>query len=114
MNGRIEDIVKQLDGIGTSLSIPTKDGRITSLADGLAKAVQKYLHAKKAAGLESLLLGKTDLSKIQQGLRTIPAVANSSPADSATRGYRVKCACGGDLAFEEGCVKCHSCGYAEC
>lgn len=114
VNGRIEDIVKQLDGIGTSMSIPTKDGRIASLADGLAKAVQKYIQAKKAAGLESLLLGQTDLSMIQQGLKTIPAVAAGGSSDSVTRGYRVKCVCGGDLVFEEGCVKCHSCGHAEC
>jgi ribonucleoside-diphosphate reductase alpha chain len=114
VNGSLEDIVKQLDGIGTSLSISTKDGRIASLGDGLAKAVQKFFQAKKAAGLESLLLGRTDLSSIQQGLRTIPAVARPGQADAATRGYRVKCACGGDLAFEEGCVKCHACGHAEC
>jgi ribonucleoside-diphosphate reductase alpha chain len=114
VNGRIEDIVKQLDGIGTSMSIPTKDGRIASLADGLSKAVQKYLQAKKAAGLESLLLGQTDLSKIQEGLKTIPAVSGGGSSDSVTRGYRVKCVCGGDLVFEEGCVKCHSCGHAEC
>jgi len=113
-NGRIDDIVKQLDGIGTSLSIPTKDGRIASLADGLAKAIQKYLQAKRAAGLESLLLGRTDLSKIQQGLKAVPAVAGNAAPDSPARSYRIKCACGGDLVFEEGCVKCHSCGHAEC
>jgi len=22
--------------------------------------------------------------------------------------------CGGQLSFEEGCVKCHSCGFTEC
>jgi ribonucleoside-diphosphate reductase alpha chain len=114
VNGRIEEIVKQLDGIGTSLSIPTKDGRIASLADGLAKAVQKYLQARKAAGLETLLMGKADLSKIQQGLRTATEAPPVIPTDHGARGYRVKCMCGGDLVFEEGCVKCHSCGHAEC
>ena len=106
--------MKQLDGIGTSLSISTKDGRIASLGDGLAKAVQKFFQAKKVAGLESLLLGRTDLAPIQQGLRTVPAIASPARADAVTRGYRVKCSCGGDLVFEEGCVKCHACGHAEC
>lgn len=114
VNGSLEDIVKQLDGIGTSLSISTKDGRIASLGDGLAKAVQKFFQAKKAAGLESLLLGRTDLALIQQGLRTVPAIVSPGRADSVTHGYRVKCSCGGDLVFEEGCVKCHACGHAEC
>ena len=37
-NGSIETAVGQLSGIGSSLSVPTKDGRIMSLADGLATA----------------------------------------------------------------------------
>ena len=40
MGGGMEHLVSQLEGIGSSLSIPTKDGRITSLADGLAKPIQ--------------------------------------------------------------------------
>lgn len=80
LNGALEEVAKQLDSIGTSLSISTKDGRIASLADGLAKALQKYLQAKKVAGLESLLLGKTDLSTIARGLRTLPDARDSRPA----------------------------------
>lgn len=112
LNGSIEEIVRQLDGIGTSLSVSTKDGRVASLADGLAKAVQKYLVAKKVAGLDALLLGKADLSDLGKGLRTLPSSGHRTPSPSS--GYRVKCTCGADLVFEEGCVKCHGCGHAEC
>jgi hypothetical protein len=57
--------VKQLEGIGSSLSVPTKDGRIMSLADGLATALQRYIDAKDAVGLHALLLGgaEPDLAK---------------------------------------------------
>ena len=37
-NGSLETAVSQLSGIGSSLSVPTKDSRIMSLADGLATA----------------------------------------------------------------------------
>src|SRR5687768_3318186 len=56
-NGSLELALKQLEGIGSSLSVSTKDGRIMSLADGLAKALQRYLDAKKQYGLHPLLLG---------------------------------------------------------
>ena len=36
-NGSVQMAVKQLEGIGSSLSVPTADGRIMSLADGLAR-----------------------------------------------------------------------------
>ncbi|MEO6710488.1 MAG: adenosylcobalamin-dependent ribonucleoside-diphosphate reductase, partial [Planctomycetota bacterium] len=61
-NGNLELALKQLEGIGSSLSVPTKDGRIMSLADGLAKALQRYLDAKQQHGLHALLLGTADMS----------------------------------------------------
>jgi len=40
-NGSLKLAIKQLDGIGSSLSVATKEGRIMSLADGLAVALQR-------------------------------------------------------------------------
>ena len=56
-NGSLDLALRQLEGIGSSLSVPTKDGRIMSLADGLAKALLRYLAAKEEHGLHALLLG---------------------------------------------------------
>jgi ribonucleoside-diphosphate reductase alpha chain len=115
VNGSLNDIVAQLDGIGSSLSVPTKDGRIASLADGLAKAIQKYQRAKAVDGLHSLLLGKSDLSGIARGTK-----AEHSPAFACSNGeelndFKIKCPeCCGVMMFEEGCAKCHGCGYSQC
>jgi len=116
-NGRLETALKQLEGIGSSLSVPTKDGRIMSLGDGLAKALQRYLDAKESHGLHCLLLGtapqdleKTDVFNAKEvaGVR-----ANKRPRNVAQ--YKIKCpACSGELAFQEGCVKCHACGFSQC
>jgi hypothetical protein len=64
-NGSLKMAIKQLEGIGSSLSVPTADGRIMSLADGLATALQRYLDEKEKVGLHSLLLGGAapDLSR---------------------------------------------------
>ncbi|MBA4388888.1 MAG: hypothetical protein C0404_12970 [Verrucomicrobia bacterium] len=115
VNGSMDDILSQLEGIGSSLSVPTKDGRISSLPDGLAKAIQKYQRAKAIAGLEPLLLGKVDLSSISMGTKMSQSLKQHPPSDGGLNKFKVKCPeCGGNLVFEESCAKCHSCGYSVC
>ncbi|HQL53162.1 MAG TPA: adenosylcobalamin-dependent ribonucleoside-diphosphate reductase [Phycisphaerae bacterium] len=62
--GGIRPLIKQWEGIGSSLQIPTRSGRIMSLPDGLACAIKKYLRAKERFGLRSLLLGEIDLREL--------------------------------------------------
>jgi ribonucleoside-diphosphate reductase alpha chain len=140
-NGSLKLAIKQLDGIGSSLSVATKEGRIMSLADGLAVALQRYLNAKEQAGLHALLLGgaepdlaRTDFVKREEIAKAMSAsaatAATAAPAPAATEPgamkkaqgtprnvaqYKLKCpACTSVLAFEEGCVKCYSCGFSQC
>ena len=134
-NGSMELALKQLEGIGSSLSVPTRDGRIMSLPDGLAKAIQRYLDAKHQFGLEALLLGRATLDGPTAAAIAAQAPTSSSgspvaatpapaarptpkPSGSAPRNvgaYKLKCpACEGELAFMEGCVKCHGCGFSQC
>ncbi len=171
-NGSLKMAMKQLEGIGSSLSVPTKDGRIMSLADGLATALSRYLAAKEENGLHALLLGtaspnldKTGYYKASEAANAAAAahVANRSaapsgaprtvaPPDAGAPGnvaqsnegaprnvaqsnsgaprnvaqsnsgaprnvaqYKLKCpSCVGILSFEEGCVKCHACGFSQC
>ncbi|MFO0980505.1 MAG: ribonucleotide reductase N-terminal alpha domain-containing protein [Planctomycetota bacterium] len=109
-NGSLKAAVSQLDGIGSSLSVPSKEGRIMSLADGLAEALKKYLHYKDTYGLKALLLGEVDFS-----LAPPEASATRASSPKSAVMYKIKCpACEGVLAFEEGCVKCHSCGFSQC
>ncbi|MGE0482050.1 MAG: adenosylcobalamin-dependent ribonucleoside-diphosphate reductase [Phycisphaerae bacterium] len=62
--GSLRHLIKQWDGIGSSLQIPTRAGRIMSLPHGLACALKKYLRAKEYFGLRALLLGEVDLSAL--------------------------------------------------
>ncbi|MFN0137491.1 MAG: adenosylcobalamin-dependent ribonucleoside-diphosphate reductase [Phycisphaerae bacterium] len=62
--GSIKHVIKQLEGIGSSLQIPTKAGRIMSLGDGLACALKKYMRAKERFGLKPLLLGEIDPAQL--------------------------------------------------
>lgn len=117
-NGSLKMAVKQLEGIGSSLSVPTADGRIMSLADGLATALHRYIAAKEEHGLHSLLLGgatpdmaKTGFHKAPEAIK--PSMPGQQPRNVAQ--YKLKCPiCSSNLSFEEGCVKCHSCGFSQC
>lgn len=109
-NGSLTTAVRQLSGIGSSLSVPTKDGRIMSLADGLATALLRYKRAKDEHGLEALLLGRVDAAALEHHDK--PVERRQTPVG---RQYKVKCpTCAGNLSFEEGCEKCHSCGFSKC
>jgi ribonucleoside-diphosphate reductase alpha chain len=116
--GTLDMALKQLEGIGSSLTVPTRDGRIMSLADGLARALKRYQAAKEEAGLHALLLGGAE-PVAQDSLQPQPRPASKGTAPSKaprnTQGFKVKCpACSANLAFQEGCVKCHSCGFSQC
>lgn len=113
-NGPIELAVHQLEGIGSSLSVPTRDGSVTSLADGLSRAIKTYLRAKERHGLRALLLGEVDPAEIDA-----PVAKDARGGPTASRvsqtAFKVKCPeCKGNLSFEEGCVKCPGCGYSQC
>ncbi|MCZ6596526.1 MAG: vitamin B12-dependent ribonucleotide reductase [Planctomycetota bacterium] len=108
-NGSLQLALRQLEGIGSSLTVPTKDGRIMSLADGLARALHRYLSAKKEYGLEALLLGRVSSEELAA------VGGNSNGARNGATKYKLKCpGCQSVLSFEEGCVKCYGCGYSQC
>ena len=110
-NGSLKLAMKQLSGIGSSLTVPTKDGRIMSLADGLATALDRYMHAKDEHGLHALLLGRAGVDSNPTEKSAI--AASKAPRNSSQ--YKLKCpGCSGILAFEEGCVKCYGCGFSQC
>jgi ribonucleoside-diphosphate reductase alpha chain len=111
LDGDFRTVIDQLEGIGSSLSVPSKDGRIKSLGDGIAQALGKYLAAKEREGLGSLLAGRVKTLDVRDS-------SSVSPDDGSQETlFKIKCPdcdSSGTLAFEEGCLKCHACGYSMC
>jgi ribonucleoside-diphosphate reductase alpha chain len=111
LDGDLRTVIDQLEGIGSSLSVPTKNGRIKSLGDGLAHALRKYVAAKQSDGLDAILSGRVKSLDSSQ-----PSNGSAGTADQEAL-FRIKCPdcdLAGTLAFEEGCLKCHACGYSMC
>ena len=116
--GDLQMALRQLEGIGSSLTVPSRDGRIMSLADGLATALKRYLLAKEACGLRAILLGEVDADAYSHVDEDMPAPPRSKNRKGTGTGgaFKVKCpSCEtGQLSFEEGCCKCPSCGFSQC
>ncbi|MCP4590571.1 MAG: vitamin B12-dependent ribonucleotide reductase [bacterium] len=65
-HGELHHVIAQLKGIGSSLQVSTREGKIMSLGDGLARALARYAHAKMRVGTRALLLGECDWSQVDQ------------------------------------------------
>ncbi|MBS3784437.1 MAG: ribonucleotide-diphosphate reductase subunit alpha, partial [Anaerolineae bacterium] len=89
---RLNQVVRQLQGIGSGRSLGFGRERVRSLPDGVAQVLAEHLGlaepAEKTRGREQLpLFPEGDLC---------PECGQAS------------------LVFEEGCRHCYSCGYSEC
>jgi ribonucleoside-diphosphate reductase alpha chain len=126
IGGSLEDIIEQLEGIGSHMVIPSKDGKVISLADALGKSLHRYHLAKRTYGLSDILTGRINFDELPalkdfeqemapvEGPKIPPKPLIEAAASSANL-YKAKCPeCGGVLSFGEGCVKCPECGYSKC
>ncbi|MDR1830531.1 MAG: vitamin B12-dependent ribonucleotide reductase [Candidatus Fibromonas sp.] len=126
IGGSLEDIIEQLEGIGSHMVIPSKDGKVISLADALGKSLHRYHLAKLTYGLSDILTGRINFDELpalkdfeqemapMEESKTPPKPLIEAAASSANL-YKAKCPeCSGVLSFGEGCVKCPECGYSKC
>jgi len=58
IGGSLDQVVDQLEGIGSNLQVPSKHGTVMSMGDALGKAIRRYLEAKQVHGLEAMLTGE--------------------------------------------------------
>ena len=94
---RLAEIVRQLAGIGGGRPMGFGPNRVLSLPDGLARALAEYL-------------GETP-----EALPLDPEQESSPDGQMLMRIGDLCPECGSAaLVAEEGCRKCHACGYSEC
>ncbi|GAB6183369.1 adenosylcobalamin-dependent ribonucleoside-diphosphate reductase [Thermodesulfovibrio hydrogeniphilus] len=101
-----EQIVKQLKGISCYAPAWTAQGKITSCADAIAKALEAEL---MDSGLLIIAREKTT--------QQLAISQESQPANNRKKNaihYGACPECGGQLSYEEGCATCHSCGFTKC
>ena len=87
---KVREVVEQLRGIGGARSIGFGEARISSLADGIARAMEEHWLKPASNGNSHGNKGGVRLT------------GNLCPK------------CGVPMIREEGCQKCYSCGFSEC
>jgi ribonucleoside-diphosphate reductase alpha chain len=109
-----DEIIGQLEGIRSPRIAWDHQERIYSVPDALAKALKRHL----AGGLQTTLQPPVD-SFDEEALSSADVEKEKEIRDDlellVRQGHNPECPeCGSMLIFEEGCVKCHACGFSEC
>jgi len=118
------EIYRQLRGISSDRPVGLGPNKVLSVPDAIGIAIEKWMQDKH--GIQQELLGGVPAQTAGLPLRDVVA----PDADAATgvgagagalesrvpdRDFIGACPdCGSQLAFIEGCAKCHVCGFSEC
>ena len=105
----IRQVKDQLRGISCDRAVGLGPNKVLSAPDAIGQAIERYLEEKEGVQ-EALPL----MAPVSQGATQAQAAAAPSGSDLLfDMGTCPDCGTG-HLAFEEGCKKCHVCGYSEC
>jgi ribonucleoside-diphosphate reductase alpha chain len=103
--GQVKD---QLRGISCDRAVGLGPNKVLSVPDAIGQAIERYLEEKE--GVQGALpLGVPAAQGSVQPQRS----SVSAGSDLFDMGTCPECGTG-HLAYEEGCKKCHVCGYSEC
>jgi ribonucleoside-diphosphate reductase alpha chain len=110
----LREVYRQLRGISSDRVVGLGPNKVLSVPDAIGIAIEKWMQEKQ--GIQQDLLGGA--------VASAPAPVEAGiPGPEGTAGERAGTAqdfigacpdCGSQLAFIEGCAKCHVCGFSEC
>jgi len=110
----MKEIHRQLRGISSDRVVGLGPTKVMSVPDAIGIAIEKWMQEKQ--GVQQDLLAGT-------GAAAVPARELIASQDGAAvlrardtdQDFIGACPdCGSQLAFIEGCAKCHVCGFSEC
>ena len=113
---RIQEVWRQLAGLGGGRPMGFGSNRVRSLPDGVAQVLAEYIEGRSSRG------GQDGTPNTRELLQSENAESIGEPVDwqikqkqSAMRIGDLCPECGqAALVNEEGCRKCYACGYSEC
>ncbi|MHB8626291.1 MAG: ribonucleotide reductase N-terminal alpha domain-containing protein [Aggregatilineales bacterium] len=117
---RLKEIVRQLDGIGGGRSTGFGPTRVRSLPDGIAQVLQEYIDETEsdAALAQATVRAHGHNNNAQAKGKSQAQIAAGAAKSTLPTSQPIGDLCPecGEPALvnEEGCRKCHSCGYSEC
>ena len=105
----IASVKDQLRGISCDRAVGVGPNKVLSAPDAIGQAMERYLEEKAGVQEELPIMAPT-------AVREAPVVRAASSAVKGVAAFLGTCPeCGASqIAYEEGCLKCHVCGYSEC
>jgi ribonucleoside-diphosphate reductase alpha chain len=95
----LREVYRQLRGISSDRVVGLGPNKVLSVPDAIGIAIEKWMQEKQGIQ-QDLLVGAAD---------------TEGPAAVVPANFIGACPdCGSQLAFIEGCAKCHVCGFSEC
>ncbi|MEX2048548.1 MAG: response regulator SirA, partial [Gemmatimonadota bacterium] len=111
----ILQVKDQVRGISCDRAVGLGPNKVLSVPDAVGQAIERYLEEK--AGVQETLPLTVGVPRPaahpQAAAQPQAAPMHSSGGEIYDMGTCPECGTG-HLAFEEGCKKCHVCGYSEC
>ena len=104
----ITQVKDQLRGISCDRAVGLGPNKVLSVPDAIGQAIERYLEEKEGVQ-EALPL----TIAATEAVRRTQAASYVSGGETYDMGTCPDCGTG-HMAFEEGCKKCHICGYSEC
>jgi ribonucleoside-diphosphate reductase alpha chain len=115
---RMQEIWRQMSGLGGGRPMGFGPNRVRSMPDGLAQVLAEYIESRADRIVKS---GPPRVDQLMEGEKPIPADFQDHTAWFAKKemmSMRIGDLCPecGQAALinEEGCRKCYACGYSEC
>jgi ribonucleoside-diphosphate reductase alpha chain len=107
----MQEVYRQLRGISSDRVVGLGPNKVLSVPDAIGIAIEKWIQDKQ--GIQQDLLGGT----VEQAAVRTSVTPEGTVVERAAEGSDFIGACpdcGSQLAFAEGCAKCHVCGFSEC
>jgi ribonucleoside-diphosphate reductase alpha chain len=109
----VDEIIDQLEGIRSPRIAVDHGERVYSVPDAIAKAIKRHIGMQRAGVVPPV----ETFDELGGAMETDVELEKESRdvEEMLKKGLNPECPeCGKQLVYEEGCVKCHSCGYSEC
>jgi ribonucleoside-diphosphate reductase alpha chain len=108
----MREVYRQLRGISSDRVVGLGPNKVLSVPDAIGIAIEKWMQEKQGIQ-QDLLGGPVPPAAVRASLAT-PDGAMLERAGEAQAFIGACPDCGSQLAFIEGCAKCHVCGFSEC
>jgi ribonucleoside-diphosphate reductase alpha chain len=108
----LQEVYRQLRGISSDRVVGLGPNKVLSVPDAIGIAIEKWIQDKQGIQ-QDLLAGPVEPAAVRTSLAALEGTVLERSSEA--RDFIGACPdCGSQLAFAEGCAKCHVCGFSEC